>query len=285
MSKIAHFDNLEYTLRLSRTKQAMDAAGIELMICTDPANMDYLTGYKGWSFYVPQAVLVHLDEEHPVWIGRGQDAAAARLTTTLPHENIIAYPDDYVQNREKHPMDFMADFIRAMGWGSCFTGLEMDAYYFSARAADSLRTGLPGARFQDSHHLVNWVRIVKSEAELRYIREAARIVEATMRETIDMIDVGVPQYEVVADIYHAQIAGVEGMSGDYTAICPLLPTGVGTSTPHLTWSEDLFQEGEATIIELAGARRRYHCPMARTVHLGQPLPLPHGPHRAPGPAA
>ena len=46
-------------------------AQLDLIVCADPANMDYLTGYKGWSFYVPQCVLVHADEEHPVWIGRG----------------------------------------------------------------------------------------------------------------------------------------------------------------------------------------------------------------------
>jgi ectoine hydrolase len=51
---------------------------------------------------------------------------------------------------------------------------------------------------------------------------------------------------------------------------PMLPTGPGTSTPHLTWTDAPFAEGEATILELAGCYRRYHCPMARTVFLGEP---------------
>jgi Xaa-Pro aminopeptidase len=52
----------------------------------------------------------------------------------------------------------------------------------------------------------------------------------------------------------------------------MLPTGVGTSTPHLTWSDEPFRSGEATILELAACFRRYHCPMARTVYLGDPPP-------------
>ena len=50
----------------------------------------------------------------------------------------------------------------------------------------------------------------------------------------------------------------------------MLPTGKGTSASHLTWTEDKFVEGEATIIEIAGTHKKYHCPMARTVLLGKP---------------
>ena len=37
----------------------------------------------------------------------------------------------------------------------------------------------------------------------------------------------------------------------------------------MTATEDKFISGEATIIELAGVYKRYHCPMARTVLLGK----------------
>ncbi len=50
----------------------------------------------------------------------------------------------------------------------------------------------------------------------------------------------------------------------------MLPSGRGTSPPHLTWSDQPFVAGEATILELAAARHHYHCPMARTVFLGKP---------------
>ena len=41
-----------------------------------------------------------------------------------------------------------------------------------------------------------------------------------------------------------------------------LPTGKGTSASHLTATDDKFVSGEATIIEIAGVYKRYHCPMA-----------------------
>jgi Xaa-Pro aminopeptidase len=264
------FEASEYAGRRNNVKVAMTRAGFDLLVLCDPANMDYLTGYKGWSFYVPQAVLVHVNEEKPVWIGRGQDAAAAHLTTDLPAAAIVPYPDDYVQNRTKHPMNFVADYIRGRGWQRASIGLEADAHYFSMRAGDAIRADLPDARFRDCEHLVNWVRIVKSDAEIAYMRDAARLVEGAMRIAIDRIAPGVRQCDAVADIYHAQVKGTSAFGGDYTAICPLLPTGEGAGTPHLTWSDAPFRTGEATIIELAGSRKGYHCPMARTVHLGKP---------------
>jgi ectoine hydrolase len=264
------FDAAELRTRRSRVKAAMAEAGFDLLVCCDPANMDYLTGYKGWSFYVPQAVLVHVAEEKPLWIGRGQDAAAAHMTTDLPDSHILPYPDDYVQSRTKHPMSFVADAIRSRGWERASIGLEADAHYFSMRAGDTIRADLPNARFRDCAQLVNWMRIVKSDAEVALMAEAARLVDAAMRTAFERITAGVRQCDAVGDIYRAQVAGLPEYGGDYAAICPLLPTGEGTGTPHLTWSDAPFRGGEATIIELAGSRKGYHCPLARTLHLGKP---------------
>src|ERR1043166_6026973 len=82
--KHSYFDTAEFAARRTQVKSAMAKAGLDLLICADPANMDYLTGFKGWSFYVPQCVLLHAEDEHPTWIGRGQDGAAARPPPPLP---------------------------------------------------------------------------------------------------------------------------------------------------------------------------------------------------------
>lgn len=264
------FETTEYLERLRKTKEAMAERGYEVLILADPSNMNYLSGYDGWSFYVSQVLIVAQDHDQPVWIGRGQDANAARVTTFIEPANIVPYPDDFVQSEVKHPMEYVAGQVIARGWDKGKIGLEMDNYYFTARAFAALQENLPNAEFEDSKGLVNWIRIVKSETEIAYMRQAARLVEMGMRAGIDAIRPGVRQCDAVAAIYDAQIRGTEEFGGDYPAIAPLLPTGIGTSTPHLTWTDDLFKDGEATILELAGCRRRYHCPMARTVQLGKP---------------
>ena len=264
------FSEAEFADRLTKTKERMSAAGLDALIVSDPGNMNYLTGYDGWSFYVHQAVIVAHGLRQPLWIGRLQDVNGARLTTILPHDNIYGYSDDHVQSTVKHPMQFVARVLGERGLAAGTIGVEADNYYFSGKALDVLRAELPNAEIEDAGVLVNWVRAVKSEAEIELMRDAARIAERVMQAAIDAMGVGVPQCEVAAVIQAAQARGTEDHAGDYPAIVPLMPTGVGTSCPHLTWQDAPFEAETGTTIEIAGVRRRYHVPMTRTVYLGTP---------------
>ena len=55
------FEKSEYAARIAKTKTAMAEHGIDVLLCVDPANMCYLTGYDGWSFYVHQLVILAAD--------------------------------------------------------------------------------------------------------------------------------------------------------------------------------------------------------------------------------
>lgn len=131
---------------------------------------------------------------------------------------------------------------------------------------------LPDSKIVDGTSLVNWVRIVKSETEISYIKRAAEIATQTMHEGIGKINVGTRENDVVADILRKQISGTDEYGGDYTSIVPLLPSGEKTSACHLTWTDDTYKAGDPVILELAGCYKRYHCPLARTVILGEPSP-------------
>lgn len=266
------FQKNEYLERIRKTKKRMGASGIDVLIVSDPANMNYLTGYDGWSFYVPQVVVVALDAEEPIWIGRGMDANGAKHTTFLSEGNISGYPDFYVQSLERHPMNFVADVIKQRGYGEQRIGLEMDAYYFSARGYEALKNDLSGADFVDGNLLVNWVRIIKSLQEIEFMRQAGRIVERVMQTAMDTVAPGVRECDAVAEIYRAQMRGTEDFGGDYPSIVPMMPTGEKTSTPHLTWTDAPYGEETAVNLELAACRHRYHSPLARTMYLGSNPP-------------
>ena len=260
----------EYAQRIRDVKLRMETNGFDLIICQDPSNMYWLTGYDGWSFYVPQCVLVHLDEDWPFWFGRAQDAKAAEVTTDLPIENILPFSEALVQHPNRHPYDELSDFIRSKAWNNQRIGVEMDAHYYTARCHRTLVIALPNARIRNNHDLVNWARLIKSDKEVGLMRDAGRIASNAMNSGISKIHAGVPQNEVIAEIYRSQISGVENCGGDYTSLCPLIQVGEGTSTPHLTWSDAPLPEDELVMIEIAGVRRRYNVPLTRTVHLGKP---------------
>ena len=90
-----------------------------------------------------------------------------------------------------------------------------------------------------------------------------------MNTALEVINPGVRQCDAVGEIQKAMFYGTSEFGGEYSSITTLLPTGTGTSSSHLTATQEKFIKGEATIIELAGVYKRYHAPLARTVLLGK----------------
>ncbi len=266
------FTREEYISRIEKTKKLMQERGIELLLVSHPANMNYLTGYDGWSFYVHQCVLVSLDQEEPVWIGRGMDANGAKITSFLKHENILQYADDYVHSLIKHPMNFVTDYIRSRRWDKKAIGVEMDQFYFTHRSYVELEQGLPDAQFKDANALVNWVRVVKSDAEIEMMKRAGKIAVSVIEAAYRSIKPGVRECDAAAEIVKAEYSGTAEYGGDYPAIVPLIMAGEATKTPHLTWSDKPFAQDEAVLLELAGTYKHYHAPVARTLYLGDKPP-------------
>lgn len=263
------FDQPEYDARVVAVRAAMERSGIDILFCEDPSNMAWLTGYDGYSFYVHQGVIVTASGP-PIWWGRPMDMAGAWRKSWLPDTHIHAYPDDHVMSEDKHPMDHLGALIRTLGGGAARVGVEMENYYYSAKAHAVLTAALPDAQLVDATNLVNWCRLVKSKAELSLMRKAARIVEKMIDGAVERIEPGLPKNQLVADIYRDATMGVDGAWGDYAAIAPMLPSGPDAAAAHLTWDGKPFQAGEATFFELAGCHHRYHVPFCRTVFLGTP---------------
>ncbi len=259
----------EYAARLDKVRAAMSAKNIDCLVVVDPSNMAWLTGYDGWSFYTHQCVVVQHDHE-PVWWGRGIDAPGAVRTTYLDEDNILKYPDHFVQSDVCHPMDHLSEVLGEMKLDRGSIGVEMENFYFSAAAFQSLQKHLTNATLVDATALVNWQRIIKSEQELAYMRSAARIVEAMHAHIYDIIEPGLSKHILAAEIFRTGIAGKDEHWGDYPAIMPLLPTGMDATAAHLTWDDSKLESGDITFFEISGCHKRYHCPLSRTISLGTP---------------
>ncbi len=260
----------EYKKRLKKVQSSMQEKGIELLISQDTANMNYLTGYDAWSFYYAQCVIVHVNAEEPICFVRAQDAGGAYIKTYLKDENIIKYHEKYIHTWPSHPYDNLVEIIKQRKWDKLSIGLEMDSHYFTAYCYEKIKQGLPNAKLKDSERLVNWVRLVKSNIEINYMKSAALISEKGMKTAMETINPGIRQCDAVAEIQRTLFKGTAEFGGEYSGITTLLPTGKGTSASHLTATQDKFVEGEATIIEVSGVHKRYHAPIARTVLLGKP---------------
>ena len=263
------FSRPEYDRRLAKVRKAMADKEIDVLFVEDPSNMSWITGYDGWSFYVHQGVIVFHDRD-PIWWGRAQDGNGALRTVWMSPDDVQPYGEQYVQSTVRHPMQDLAEILTRHGYAGKRIGLELENYYFSAKAYLTLEKALPNATFVDATALVNWQRTVKSDEEIVFMRRAARIAEVVVDGIAERMEPGLKKNELVAEIYRDAIRGADGHWGDYAAIVPLLPSGTDAAAPHLSWDGREFKRGEATFFEIAGCYRRYHTPFCRTVFLGKP---------------
>lgn len=263
----AAFSADEYERRRRAILAAMQARGLDALLIGEPANVTWATGYDAWSFYTPQYLLVDQHGEL-YWLGRLMDAGAARFTTHLPPEQVLAYPEDLVQRDGVHPGDWVGAWMRDHGLHNARIGYEPDAYALSPRSLRAVQAQLPDATWEDADLLVNWCRLVKSPAEIAIMENAARIAEHAAEVALSGLCAGRRQSDLMADVVAAQVRGVDGIGGDLTAVPPLLLAGEKASTAHPSWDDSLFETGQTIAFELGGCHRRYNVGLARTAHIG-----------------
>ena len=264
------FGEDEYRGRLAKVRAAMAEAGIDVLVECDPANMNYLTGYDGWSYYIPQCAVVFQDRDLPLWIGRGMDLSGARLTCFMPEDHVMAYPEDLFGWADRHPMQFVAAEIAARGGGKRRVGAARDCQQMTPRMRDALAAALPDSRLIDGDLVVNRVRLVKSPAEIVKMREAARIAERVAEAFREGVRPGIRECDVAGELQRVATAGTAEYGGDYPASVPFLLAGPQAHTTHLTWTERRFGANETVCLQFGAVRQRYHCVLARTIHLGKP---------------
>lgn len=109
-------------------------------------------------------------------------------------------------------------------------------------------------------------RMVKSEEEIDKIRQAQRIAEAALEDTLKFIRPGVSEWEVMLKLNQSMLEhGSDGESFPTIAL-----TGTATSMPHGVPQRDrLVQEGDFVLMDFGAMVDGYHSDMTRTVAVGK----------------
>lgn len=264
------FPKSEFDARLARVKSAMSERGIEVLCVASPANIDYLTGYHAKSYSNLQAVIVALDDDQPNWLGRLMDRGGALEITYLDEAHVHHYVDTYVDAIDKHPFDAVAELIQAKGLGDKRIALEMDSFFMTPKSVEVLKAALPEATFLDGSYVVNWVRTVKYQTELNYMRQAGILTDLGMRAGFAAVEAGARECDAAAAVIHAMTRGTDEIGG-FPTLQMMMPTGKEfTKTYHMLWSDRRYQNQTSTGFEFTGSRFGYSAPLARTVYLGTP---------------
>ena len=244
------FPAAEYRDRLDRLRGAMEQ---EAWLLTSPALILWACGYRVWSLYQTQCIVVFRDGGQLLMV-REMDAPGHR--GQCPHlaaEEVLCYRDDMV-GRDGGAMRLMADHLLAAGV-RCI-GLDQN----EACVDDFLALREQGLRVENVSLLTRAVVATKSPRELAVVRAAARVADKCMRAAVA---------EAVAGRSGNQIAStVQGLQARW-GTPPPIPSliQVNEDAAHTTWNSVPLRGGDVIRLELCGSVEHYCCPVVRTVYV------------------
>ncbi len=247
----------EYRERLAKTRRWMDAHDVELLIVNQPEHYNWLSGYDPTSVFYHQSLIVPVADGQPLTlICNKAEYALCEETCWVPDVRVVWTHEDQTART--------VEVLRERGLlGARRIGLNLMSYHLRPRYAFELRDALAGAEIVDVTPALDDLRLVKSPAEIEYLRRAAHIADLGVSAGIEAIGAGVSDCEVMAAIQQATAAA----GGEFPAY-PFLVDARGTL--HGTPIGKVLLPGDTVYMEVSGVARRYHCNISRTVVVGEP---------------
>lgn len=108
-------------------------------------------------------------------------------------------------------------------------------------------------------------RNIKDEDEIQRLREAGRIASKVADEMPDIIQEGMKEFQVAAEISYAMKK--LGASGDAFEI--ISSSGLNTAEPHYTSGERVIGQGDFVLLDFGAHYKRYCSDITRTFVMGE----------------
>jgi len=162
--------------------------------------------------------------------------------------------------------EVVAPAIERHGAGAGAVGVDELAY----AQVEELSRVLPNLELADGDAVMQSVRLIKSDAELAAMQEAAAIAEAVTESAIAAVEPGVREYDVVAEAMHT-LYRLGGEMGHLAT--PFVASGEHMSPPNRFSSDKLIREGDLVFIDIGAMWCGYYSDIGRTVICGEPSPL------------
>ena len=195
----------EIIANISRMHDFMDQHGVAALVVRSGKNFTYLAGFS-----FPGTLARHLDfPDSPrgvflVWPRHGEPvmvlnsfaAPVARRDSWLKEIEIY---DDYAESSYSR----MAEVLTRMGLGQEKVGFEKT--YLSAAAWEEINRLLPGLTLMDCTELMDRVRWIKTDEEVKLLKEAADILDEAYLEVFPTVQEGDTEREVHSRIIQSCI--------------------------------------------------------------------------------
>ena len=255
-----HFSEAELADRRERACAAMAGAGLHGLLCFRQESMFWLTGYDTFGYVFFQCLYLGADGRMTL-LTRAPDLRQAQQTSVIEDIRI------WIDRPDAGPADRLRDILAGHGCRGKRLGVEWEAYGLTANNGRAVEAALDGfCVLEDASRLVSRLRLIKSPAEMAYVRRAAELADAAWAAAVDLAGPGAFEGDVLAAMQGVVFRG----GGDYPGNEFIVGSGPqALLCRYFTGRRHLDAQDQLTL-EFAGVYRRYHACLMRTLCIGKP---------------
>ncbi|HSK40245.1 MAG TPA: Xaa-Pro peptidase family protein [Arenibaculum sp.] len=257
-----HFGTEELAGRRARTVAEMERRGLDGLLMFRQESMYYLTGYDTFGYVFFQCMYLGADGRLAL-LTRSPDLRQARHTSVVEDIRV------WVDRPDANPALDLRDMLREFGLTGKRLGAEFEAYGLTHANGRRLEAALDGfCTLSDASDLVSRLRVVKSEAEIGYVRRAADLADLALDAAHETVCAGAFEGDVLAAMHGAIYRG----GGDDPANEFIIGSGHDALLCRYFSGRRHLDPVDQITLEFAGVCRHYHACMMRTIPVGRADP-------------
>ena len=255
-----HFEPSEYRQRITAAISAMQKANLDGLLMFQQESMYYLTGYDSFGFCFFQCLYLGVDGKLAL-LTRSADLRQAQHTSNI--EDIRIWTDQ----AGAQPATQLRDMLEILGARGKRLGIETTSYgltHFNGKAVDAALDGF--CTLVEATNLVDRLRLVKSPAELKYVRKAGKLGDEALKAGIKKTKAGADEGDILAAQHSAIFSG----GGDYPGNEFIIGSGRDALLCRYKSGRRKLSKRDQLTLEFAGVYRHYHAAFMRTLIIGKP---------------
>ena len=254
-----HFTKEEFLDRKSKVIQELKKQNLDGLLMFRQESMYWLTGYDTFGYVYFQSLILTTKGDLML-LTRAPDLRQAQNTSIIKNIRI------WVDKDKSNPADELKNILSDLGLKKSNLGVEYEAYGLTGRNAMRLNNSLKNfATLHDKSELVSYLRVIKSPAEIIYVKKAAELADKAMEAAWKYAHAGQNESKILAEMQSAVFNG----GGDYPANEFIIGSGKNALLCRYQSEKRKLDKIDQLSIEWAGTYKHYHSAMFRTIPIGK----------------
>ena len=242
--------------RHARVRQSLELLTLDALVVTTPLNIRYLVNHTGTA----GTLVVTGDAMHLLVDFRYQEAVRAVQASpaACPQLRVWPVPASY----DEALLDCLAGIgAGSVGFESAHVTVSRHDWLVRTAAARQLEIA-----FRPTQHVVELLRVIKDDAEIARLRDAASRLTRVAADGMAAVRAGVTERDVAAVIE----AAIREAGYDRLAFDTIVAAGPHSALPHYRAGDRILADGDLVVLDFGGVLDGYCCDLTRTVAVGTP---------------